>query len=154
MKTFVVGIDDSEPAAGALRWALTEGRLHGARLVVVHAWDWPHVGEFGAFVNERLARADFDQAAAEVLHAMVAAARGPATGDVEVEERVVRGAPAQALLEAAADADLLVVGSRGRGGFAGLLLGSVSQQCTQHAPCPVVIVPPPRAGEAEGRSEV
>jgi len=141
MKTFVVGIDDSEPATGALRWALAESQAHGARLVVVHAWDWPYVGEFGAFVNERLATADFDHAAAEVLHAMVAAARDPATDDVEVEERVVRGAPAQALLEAAAGADLLIVGSRGRGGFTGLLLGSVSQQCAQHATCPVVLVP-------------
>lgn len=141
MKTFVVGIDDSEPAAGALRWALTESRARGARLVVVHAWDWPYVGEFGAFVNDRLVSEGFDQAAAEVLHAMVAAARDPATDDVEVEERVVRGAPAQALLEAAEGADLLIVGSRGRGGFAGLLLGSVSQQCAQHATCPVVIVP-------------
>ena len=141
MKTFVVGIDDSEPAAGALRWALEESRVRGARLVVVHAWDWPYVGEFGAFVNERLATADFDHAAAEVLHAMVAAARDRTTSDVDVEERVVRGAPAQALLEAAKGAGLLIVGSRGRGGFTGLLLGSVSQQCAQHATCPVVIMP-------------
>lgn len=95
MKTFVVGIDDSEPAAGALRWALKESRVRCARLVVVHAWDWPYVGEFGAFVNERLATADVDHAATEVLHAMVAAARDPTTSDVDVEERVVRGAPAQ-----------------------------------------------------------
>ena len=97
MTTFVVGIDESESAAGALRWALAESRAHGARLVVVHAWDWPYVGEFGTFVNERLATENFEDAAAEVLHAMVAAARDPATDDIEVEERVVRASPAQAL---------------------------------------------------------
>lgn len=64
--------------------------------------------------------------------------------DVDVRRAVVEAlAPARALVERSRDADLLVVGSRGRGGFAGLLLGSVSQQCIQHAACPVVVVPPP-----------
>jgi nucleotide-binding universal stress UspA family protein len=71
-------------------------------------------------------------------------ALGKAIGDrdpgVTIEREVVEGSPADVLLRAAADADLLVVGSHGRGGFAGLLLGSVSQQCAHHAPCPVVIV--------------
>lgn len=148
MKTFVVGMDDSEPAAAALRWALEESRAHGARLVVIHAWEWPYVGELGAFANDRLAETDFEDAAAQVLHTMVESARGPDADGVEVEERIVQGSPADALLEAAGDADLLVVGSRGRGGFAGLLLGSVSHQCAQHAPCPVVIVP-----SADGRQD-
>lgn len=64
--------------------------------------------------------------------------------EVEFDARVVRGSAAAVLLDAAGDVDLLVVGSRGRGGFAGLVLGSVSQQCPQHAPCPIVIVPAPR----------
>jgi nucleotide-binding universal stress UspA family protein len=66
---------------------------------------------------------------------------GDRTAGVDVEPVVREGAPARVLLEEADDADLLVVGSRGLGGFRGLLLGSVSQQCSHHAPCPVVVVP-------------
>lgn len=141
MATFVTGLDDSSHAARALRWALEEAGRHGARLVVLHAWDWPYGGELGALAAELLRTKEFRDAAPRVLAAMVQAARGPEWPDVEVEERVVEGSPAGALLDAAEGADLLVVGSRGRGGFAGLLLGSVSQQCAEHATCPVVIVP-------------
>ena len=63
-----------------------------------------------------------------------------ASADSLIEREVVQGSPARRLIESAVDAELLVVGSRGRGGFAGLLLGSVSQHCAQGAPCPVVIV--------------
>jgi nucleotide-binding universal stress UspA family protein len=69
----------------------------------------------------------------------------PDAGDVEIERRVIEGAAAAVLVEESRGADLLVVGSRGHGGFAQLLLGSVSQQCAHHAECPVVIVRP-RAG--------
>jgi len=65
---------------------------------------------------------------------------GDAAAGLDVESVVREGAPAGVLLDEAQDAELLVVGSRGLGGFRGLLLGSVSQQCTHHAPCPVVIV--------------
>jgi nucleotide-binding universal stress UspA family protein len=65
---------------------------------------------------------------------------GDATESIQVDQRVVEGAAAKVLVTEAEKAELLVVGSRGHGGFAGLLLGSVSQQCAQHAPCPVVIV--------------
>lgn len=141
MATFVVGIDDSPHAARALQWAVEEGRLHRARLVVVHAWDWPYGGELGERAADLLAAVHFPEAAAKVLAAMVAAAVGGDVAGVEVEQRVVEAAPAKALVEASAGADLLVVGSRGRGGFTGLLLGSVSQQCLHHARCPVAVVP-------------
>ena len=71
------------------------------------------------------------------------AGEGPEAGPAEIERAAVAGPPAQTLIESAPGAELLVVGSRGRGGFLGLLLGSVSQQCAQHPPCPVVILPPP-----------
>jgi len=80
--------------------------------------------------------------AAEKLVESELAELGSALSGVDVERTVVEGAAAPALIEAAEGADLLVVGSRGRGGFAGLLLGSVGQQCAHHAPCPLVIVPP------------
>jgi nucleotide-binding universal stress UspA family protein len=67
---------------------------------------------------------------------------------LEIERMAVAGSPAQMVIESAQGADLLVLGSRGRGGFLGLLLGSVSQQCAQHPPCPVVILPPPEQAEA------
>ncbi len=143
MTTFVVGLDDSPHAARAFRWAIEESRRHAARLIVVHAWDWPYGGEIGELSSELFKTAEFWDAAPQVLAAMVQAAQGPDSPDVDVEQRVVQGPPAKALLEAAAGADLLIVGARGRGGFTGLLLGSVSQQCAQHAECPVVIVPSP-----------
>jgi nucleotide-binding universal stress UspA family protein len=67
---------------------------------------------------------------------------GDSLEGLEIERSVVEGPPAQGLITSARDAELLVVGSRGRGGFLGLLLGSVSQQCAHHPPCPVVILPP------------
>ena len=77
-----------------------------------------------------------DEAIAEVLDG--------ACSDVRIVPEVPHGTPASALLTAAAGAELLVVGSRGRGGFAGLLMGSVSLECAHHTPCPLVIVPPPQ----------
>lgn len=142
MTTFVVGLDESKNAARAFRWAVEESWRHAARLIVVHAWDWPYGGEIGELAGELFEKDEFSVASRQVLAAIVQAAQGPDCPDVDMEQRVVQGPPAKALLEAAAGADLLIVGSRGRGGFTGLLLGSVSQQCAQHAECPVVIVPP------------
>ncbi len=84
---------------------------------------------------ERQARARLDECLASLAAEL---------GGVEIEPSTVHGAPARVLLQAAEGATALVVGSRGHGGFVGLLLGSVSQQCSHHAPCPVVVVPPAR----------
>jgi nucleotide-binding universal stress UspA family protein len=83
--------------------------------------------------------AEFEGAARAVLDKAVEEMRTAKEG-VRIERVVAHGQASHVLIEAAADADLLVVGSRGHGGFAGLLLGSVSQQCAHHAPCPLVIV--------------
>ncbi len=157
MGTIVVGVDGSEGSVAALRWAVAEARLRGARIRVVHAYQSPHlsltsagVGVVGAIAppavvaeeSEQLTRAA-ETAAAHVLDASVRDAGADALEGIEVERVAIEGFAAQTLIEAARTAELLVVGSRGRGGFAGLLLGSVSQQCAQHPPCPVVILPPP-----------
>jgi nucleotide-binding universal stress UspA family protein len=134
----VVGIDGSESSRDALHWALGEARLRGAPLRVVHAWD--PTPEF--LPEAPLLAADYEtlrRSASEYVDTLVAETIG-APDDVDVTAVAARGPAARALVEAATGAGLLVVGSRGHGGFAGLLLGSVSQQCVQHAPCPVVIV--------------
>ena len=138
MGRIVVGVDGSPQAAVALRWALDEARLRQATLEVVHAWLFPVVGDVPGAAVDSLAR-DLERAAGELLDHVVddVAGSDPA---VKVDRRVLEGGAASVLVDVAADADLLVVGSRGRGGFAGLLLGSVAQQCVHHAPCPVVIV--------------
>lgn len=140
----VVGVDDSAGAATALRWALEEARLGVANLRVIHAWDWPYRGHLGEVADRTLGAKGFDAAARVVLSTLVDEALHGTDSGVRIEQQVAEGSPAHVLIDAATGADLLVVGSRGRGGFEGLLLGSVSSQCAHHAPCPVVIVPPPR----------
>jgi nucleotide-binding universal stress UspA family protein len=142
MGVIVVGVDHSAGAKAALRFALEEARLRQATLRVVHAWQFGYIGATGL---EGLLPAvgggmeDFRQGAAaaldETLRDVVAD-----QDDVAIERRVDQGVPAAVLVEESRGAELLVVGSRGHGGFAQLLLGSVSQQCAQHASCPVVIV--------------
>jgi nucleotide-binding universal stress UspA family protein len=139
VSTIVVGIDGSPGARTALRFALHEAQLRGADLRVVAAWQLPAMAYAGGV----------GPGDPELYGELEHAARGNATyalervdaGGVEITTVVREGSAAHVLLEEAADADLLVVGSRGLGGFRGLLLGSVSQQCAHHAPCPLVIVP-------------
>lgn len=138
----VVGIDRSEEAAAALRWACEEARLRGASLDVVHAWTLPFAGDpVGRTAADPRA---FLHAATHLVASVVAETLGDHPG-VEVTEVVVNGDAATALVDRAGGADLLVVGSRGHGGFAGLLLGSVSHKVAAHAPCPVAVVRPPAA---------
>lgn len=130
----VVGVDGSAESLEALRWAVHQADLTGAQTEAVISWDYPT-----AYGSAPMA-GDFDWAAnAKVaLDDAVELAVGPA--GAAVTRDVVQGHPARILLERSAGADLLVVGSRGHGGFAGLLLGSVSDHVVAHAPCPVVVV--------------
>ena len=140
MSVIAVGVDGSEGAAAALRWAAAEARLRGARLRVVHAWNVPTIAYAGGgFVPPASFEDDLGQAAETGLETWLDAAKPDLEG-IEVERRVTEGHAATVLTEAAADADLLVVGSRGLGGFSELLLGSVSHQVAQRAHCPVVII--------------
>jgi nucleotide-binding universal stress UspA family protein len=149
MGKVVVGVDASPGSLRALEWALEEARLRRASLCVVHAWMLPLiealpepwvVGSPSVGPSDDEVRNHVEAAARDVLSASVDRARSAAP-ELEIAGELVEGRAAVALLDAARDADLLVVGSRGRGGFAGLLLGSVSGQCVHHARCPVVVVP-------------
>lgn len=133
----VVGVDGSEHARRALAWARDEARARGVPLRVVHGWTPP--GDAAAVPTTMPAFA----AAAAALVEEALAWVGETAPDVAVEGRSPADGAARALLGAAEDAALVVVGGRGRGGFTGLLLGSVSQQVTHHASCPVVVVPAP-----------
>lgn len=141
----VVGVDGSQASKEAFSWALAEARLRGDSVVAIHAWTPPYptpAGLPGGLVTPVEDGVDeaVRKAAQEVLAQTVSEA---AADDVTVEQRLVEGPAATTLIEAADGAELLVVGSRGHGGFTGLLLGSVSQQVANHAPCPVVIVRAP-----------
>ncbi|HVA73318.1 MAG TPA: universal stress protein [Acidimicrobiales bacterium] len=125
----VVGFDGSEGSQKALLWAAEEARLRGAKVDVVRAWS---PGEFGS--DEEFAHI-VDKKLEEDVHSLLGSDPG-----FEFKLVVQRGRPATVLMDLAKEAQILVVGSRGHGGFAGLLLGSVSQQVTTHASAPVVVV--------------
>lgn len=145
MKKIVVGVDGSATSRAALRWAVDEGRRHGASVTAVHAWHDPYTGSALPFAPGLLDPTSYQAVGERLLDSVINEV--DVSGLAEpVRRLVVHGSAAQALVEAAEDADLLVVGSRGRGGFAGLLLGSVSQQVIHHAPCPVLVLPPVEEG--------
>jgi nucleotide-binding universal stress UspA family protein len=145
----VVGVDGSEPSQEALRWAIEEARIRHSTIRAVYVWFMPRDSAYGFVPAEVFDRERLQQEAGEALDGWVAQL-APESVDVHVERDAVEGHAAHVLIEAAEGAELLVVGSRGRGGFTGLLLGSVSQQCAHHAPCPVVILRARRLAE-EGR---
>ena len=133
----VVGVDGSLHSEEALRWALGQARLTGQAVAAVISWDIPVNFAVGPLTD-----LDWRGAATSTLKDTVAKVVEPSDPD-RVSQRVVKGHPAEVLLDAAADAALLVVGSRGRGGFAGMLLGSVSQNVIARAACPVVVLRAP-----------
>jgi nucleotide-binding universal stress UspA family protein len=143
MSLIVVGVDGSEEGREALGWALEEARLRKAALRVVNAWFLlPPPAPIG-LTPPTSPGTDEIEALREAAEKLIAHEVAEVVGDdpgIQVEPKAVEDLPAQALINEAAGADLVVVGSRGHGGFAGLLLGSVSQQVAHHAPCPVVIV--------------
>lgn len=138
MERIVVGVDGSQSAREALRWAIDEARRRNATVEAVYAWHQPFMA--GYMMEGELDLGRYEEDAQKLLDSAVDAMKD--SGDVAIERKLVAGSAAGALVDEAKGAALLVVGSRGRGGFTGLLLGSVSQQTAHHAPCPVVIVPP------------
>jgi nucleotide-binding universal stress UspA family protein len=142
----VVGVDGSEHSRNALRWAAHLAQVFGARLDAVTAWEYP------AALGWSVVPDDWDPAqdTAQILQQSVADVFGDAP-PAGLQLHVQEGGSAKVLIDASQGANLLVVGSRGHGGFTGLLLGSVSANVAEHAPCPVMIIhghqgPPPLAG--------
>ncbi|NEE27952.1 universal stress protein [Streptomyces sp. SID7982] len=138
MGRIVVGVDGSDSSIRALHWAVRQAELTGATVEAVNSWEYPATswasmmpGMPEDFDPQALATVSLNEALEEALGAAGAAA---------VSKVVVIGNPAQALLDRAQGADLLVVGARGHTGFKATLLGSVSLHVTQHAPCPVTVV--------------
>jgi nucleotide-binding universal stress UspA family protein len=141
-RRIVVGVDSSHGSKVALRWALAQARRTGATVEAVTAWQHPTMYGYSYGAIAVPSADDGIAAMAEkVLAETVADVVGTQDKPVDVRTRIAEGHAAHVLLSAAAGAELLVVGSRGHGAFAGMLLGSVSQHCAHHAPCPVVVIP-------------
>jgi nucleotide-binding universal stress UspA family protein len=133
----VVGVDGSAGSAAALKWAVEDARAKAWAIRAVMCWGF--ISQHHAPDEPIEFDPNYDEAeAAEALESLIVDAVG--RPDVEIERRVVLDLAAPGLLRASADADLLVLGARGIGGFQALLLGSTSDQCLHHSPIPVVVV--------------
>lgn len=130
----VVGIDGSANSTQALRWAVEEARLRDVPLQIVYAWQGGLPGMVPTPPDD-----EFKRHAEAVLDAAI---REVAAEGLHIDTKALKGHPAAVLVEASAGAALVVVGSHGHGGFAGTMLGSVSQRVASHAHCPVAIIRP------------
>jgi nucleotide-binding universal stress UspA family protein len=135
-----VGVDGSAESVEALRWAARYATATGARVRALLAWHYPTAaGEAPVGVAPEAIRAQTEAQMNETLDAAIAQAY-EGQDSAGAEKHTAYGHPAQALIEASKEADLLVVGRHGRGAFTGMLLGSVSIHCVTGAFCPVVVV--------------
>ncbi|MGH3978145.1 MAG: universal stress protein [Pseudonocardiaceae bacterium] len=131
----VVGVDGSKQSKDALRWAVRHGQQVNGTVRAVAAWHHPVQFGYPRVFPDR----EFEQQARGWLEDAVTEVTTAFPG-CEVDPRVERGHPPRVLLDHAAEADLLVLGNKGRGAFGGMMIGSVALQCVHHASCPVVIV--------------
>ncbi|MEU8655365.1 universal stress protein [Actinoplanes philippinensis] len=141
-RRIVVGVDGSQGSKTALKWAMNQAHLTGATIEAITTWQDPaQLGTAYGWTSVAFEGDTYATTMVKALDDTIAEVTAQVTHPVTVLAHVVEGHPVEALLQAAAGAELLVVGSRGHGTFAGLLLGSVSHRCVQHAPCPVIVVP-------------
>jgi nucleotide-binding universal stress UspA family protein len=139
----VVGVDGSDDSLAALAFAYEEAELRGDRLVVLYAWHVPNRWAEGFNPEWPADHKAFREAAGKRARDLVDKFLAGKPWPSWMEVIAVEEYPPVALLAQAKNARMLVVGSRGRGGFASMLLGSVSTACVHHAPCPVTVVRPP-----------
>lgn len=140
----VVGVDGSAGSVEALRWAINYARATKAEVHALMAWELPTTYGYAPTYDDF----DWAKAAQQKLDQAV----DPQRDSVKLSTELVHGCAADVLIKASQDADLLVVGSRGHGTVAGLLLGSVSQHCVHHSACPVLVVPPASGGRQRNRT--
>ncbi|MGZ4806431.1 MAG: universal stress protein [Ilumatobacteraceae bacterium] len=138
MKKIVVGVDGSAPSLHALEWAYNEALVAGAELTAVHGWIYPYAGQRTA-VSEPRTQMQLD-AMEELKTSLESLGPRLTGGSLHIHARLLEQSPADALLEEGKDADMVVIGSRGRGSIRAALLGSVSRTVAQHAPCPVAVI--------------
>lgn len=144
IKPVIVGVDGAQDSVRALQWAAAYARAFDAPLHILTAFDIPTV--YGPYAMAGWENSDsLKEAARDMLAETV---RTTLTENAEAEQSVLQGHPAEVLVNASQGAQLVVVGSRGRGGIAGMLLGSVSQHVVAHAHCPVVVMPHSALAEA------
>jgi nucleotide-binding universal stress UspA family protein len=137
----VVGVEGSAGSHAALRWAIEEARLRNGVVEVVTAYLPTYVPAAPDFGYVPLDPVDLVDEVTKMQDEVIATVSDTVdTAGVRIEQKLLKGRAADTLIAAAEGADMLIVGNRGRGGFRGLLLGSVSQQIAHHATCPVVIV--------------
>jgi nucleotide-binding universal stress UspA family protein len=134
----VVGVDGSEASIEALKRAQNLAVPLGAQVIATAYWEFPQV--YGGYVAMGID--GFEESAGQILKESLEKAFGPDVPE-NVVSRLVRGHARESLIEASRDADMIVVGRRGHGGFGGLLVGSVSSACVAHALCPVLVVHAP-----------
>jgi nucleotide-binding universal stress UspA family protein len=138
-KTVLVGVDGSRGSRKALTWAAAEAVDHGAELIVLNVWERSLLPPLGSGSVPLGDLPDSGQSAADDLLKIIKEELGE-NPPVLAQPLVKHGRPAEVLIEQSAGVDLLVVGTRGHGGFAGLVLGSVSQHVAAYAQCPVTVV--------------
>jgi len=138
-KNVLVGVDGSRGSRKALTWAAAEAAIHGAELTVLNVWERKLLPPSG---NPSVPTSKASEGAADVTEDLLQIIKEELGEDppVAAQARVKQGRPAEVLIEESAGFDLLVVGTRGHGGFAGLMLGSVSQHVSAYAQCPVTVV--------------
>ncbi|MDP9463027.1 MAG: universal stress protein, partial [Actinomycetota bacterium] len=138
MKKIVVGVDGSCGSLHALEWAFREALFSGAQLSVVHGWMYPYA-EQRTYASGLHTQAE-SRARRELQTSLNSLGSRLHDGSIDIHPTLCELTPAEALLEEGGDADLVVVGSRGRGGLRSLLLGSVSRHVLDRAPCPVAVI--------------